>query len=214
LSFKATASHRRANIVGVVRDAYTLGLDAVEPLLYQPITGDARVPKVLVRNSRAAGVSRIISRLDPRARVQTTPLSEILNIELDSSRFGARLVGALGAFVPALATLGMFGVFAYIVRQRTREIGIRVALGAQPGAVVRLVLAGQSRALVVGLSVGVVSAVAPSVILRSYLYGLSPADPVTYLAVAAALTLAAFVAGYVPARDATSIDAATTLRPE
>jgi predicted permease len=201
-------------IVGVVRDAHTLRLDAVEPLLYQPITGDPRVPKVLVRTSRAAGVARIISRLDPRARVQTTPLSAILNSELDSSRVGARLVGALGAFALALAAVGMFGVFAYNVRQRTREIGIRIALGAQPGAVVRLVLSGQSRALLVGLSVGVLGVVAASVILRSYLYGLSPADPVTYLAVAAALTFAAFVAGYVPARRATSIDAATTLRSE
>ncbi len=96
----------------------------------------------------------------------------------------------------------------------TREIGIRIALGAQPGAVVRLVLAGQSRAFLVGLSVGALGAVAASVILRSCLYGLSPADPVTCLAVAAALTVAVFVAGYVPARRATSIDAATTLRSE
>lgn len=201
-------------IVGVVRDAYTVRLDAVEPLLYQPITDESRVPKVLVRTSHAADVSRIIARLDPRVRVQTTPLSAILNSELDSSRVGARLVVVLGVFALALAAVGMFGVFAYIVRQRTREIGIRIALGAQPGAVVRLVLAGQSRALLVGLSVGVLGAVAASVILRSYLYGLSPADPVTYLAVATALTFAAFVAGYVPARRATSIDAATTLRSE
>jgi putative ABC transport system permease protein len=201
-------------IVGVVRDAYTLGLNGIEPLLYQPLTDDRGVPKVLVRTSRAAEVSGIVTRLDPRVRVQTTALSSILNSQLESSRFGARLVGVLGAFALALATVGMFGVFAYAVRQRTREIGIRIALGAQPGAVVRLILAGQSRALLVGLSVGLLGAVAASAILRSYLYGLSPADPVTYLVVAAVLTFAAFVAGYVPARRATTIDAAIALRSE
>jgi putative ABC transport system permease protein len=166
---------------------------------------------VLVRTSRAAQVSGIVARLDPRVRVQTTALSAILNNQLESPRFGARLVGVLGAFALALAAVGIFGVFSHIVRQRTREIGIRIALGAPPGAVVRLILAGQSRARLIGLSLGLLGAVAASAILRSYLYGLSPADPVTYLAVVAALTLAAFVAGYVPARRATTIDAATAL---
>ena len=156
----------------------------------------------------------MVARLDSRLRVQATPLSANLSRELESSRYGATLASMLGACALALATVGTFGVFAYAVRQRTREIGIRVALGAPPSAVVRLILAGQSRAVLWGLGVGLLGAVAASIILRGYLYGLSPFDPITYMGVAAALMFAGFAASYVPARRATSVDPATALHYE
>ncbi len=120
-------------IVGVVRNAYTVGLNGVEPMFYQhqPLSGGRRFPKLLVRASApvSANIAKLVARLDSRLRVQATPLSANLSRELESSRYGATLASMLGAGALALATMGTFGVFAYAVRQRTREIGIRVALG-------------------------------------------------------------------------------------
>jgi hypothetical protein len=154
-------------------------LNGVEPVFYQhqPLSGGRRFPKLLLRASVpevSANIAKLIARLDARLRVQATPLSANLSRELESSRYGATLASMLGACALALATVGTFGVFAYAVRQRTREIGVRVALGAQQSAVVRLILAGQSRAVLWGLGVGLLSAVAASILLRGYLYGLSP----------------------------------------
>ena len=140
-------------VVGVIRNAHTNGLYEVSPTFYQPLaTSGARlVPKLLVRTSGPMptdDLARLVQRIDPRVRTQTIALSAILQDRMQETRTGPMLAGVLGACALALATVGMFGVFAYAVRQRSREIGIRMALGAQPAAVVRLVLAGHSRAVV------------------------------------------------------------------
>jgi predicted permease len=204
-------------IVGVMRNAHTHSMYDVPPLFYQPLHGGRQVPKLLLRASGAAvsgEIARIVDRLDPRVRTQTSPLSANLEQRLQEARWGPILAGVLGAFALALATVGMFGVFAYAVRQRTREIGIRMALGAQPSAVVRLVLAGHSRAVVAGLVVGALGAGAASVILRNRLHGLSPFDPLSYLGVVAVLAVAGLAASYVPARRATRVDPVVALRYE
>jgi putative ABC transport system permease protein len=162
----------------------------------------------------SADLKRIVARIDPRIRIQTTPLSAHLEARVAESKWGPLLAAVLGAFALALATVGMFGVFAYAVRQRTREIGIRMALGAQPSAVVRLVLAGHSRAVAAGLVVGLFGAVAWSIVMRSRLHGLSPFDPVSYLGVAVLLTAAGLAASYVPARRAVRVDPVVALRYE
>jgi ABC-type antimicrobial peptide transport system permease subunit len=159
-------------------------------------------------------LKRIVAGIDPRVRIQTTPLSAHLEALVAESKWGPMLAAVLGAFALVLATVGMFGVFAYAVRQRTREIGIRMALGAQPSAVVRLVLAGHSRAVAVGLVVGLFGAVASSVVMRSRLHGLSPFDPVAYLGVAALLAAAGLAASYLPARRAVRVDPVVALRYE
>ena len=177
----------------------------------------SQAPKLLLKTRGAAPadeIARMVARLDPRVRIRAAPLSASLNAMLASARWGPILAAALGAFALVLATVGMFGVFAYAVRQRTREIGIRMALGAQPAAVVRLVLAGHSRAVLAGLAVGLVGAIASSVVLRSRLHGLSPFDPISYLGVAALLACAGLAASYVPARRATRIDPIAALRCE
>jgi putative ABC transport system permease protein len=129
-------------------------------------------------------------------------------------RYGRLLAQVLGLFALALATVGMFGVFAYAVRQRTREIGVRMALGAQPGAVVRLILCGHSSAVLFGLVAGLVGAFAASLVLRSNLNGLSPFDPLVYLGVGALLAGAALLASFVPARRATNVRPMEALRCE
>jgi macrolide transport system ATP-binding/permease protein len=204
-------------IIGVMRDAHTHSMGTVPPLFYQPLRGGRVVPRLLIRSSKGvptAELKRIVAGIDPRVRIQTTPLSAHLEARVAESKWGPMLAAVLGAFALALATVGMFGVFAYAVRQRTREIGIRMALGAQPSAVVRLVLAGHSRAVLAGLVVGLFGAVASSIIMRSRLHGLSPFDPVAYLGVAAVLTVAGLAASYVPARRATRVDPVVALRYE
>jgi ABC-type antimicrobial peptide transport system permease subunit len=118
----------------------------------------------------------------------------------------------LGVLGLTLATIGMFGVFAYAVRQRTKEIGIRMALGASPVTIVRLVLSGNTRAISVGLAAGLVGALAASQVLRGSLYGLSPLDPIAYGGVVLLLATAALMASYMPARRATRVDPVMALR--
>jgi predicted permease len=203
-------------IVGVVRDAYTTGLDQIEPTFYQP-SNSSGPPKLLLRTDGAdvsAVVKTVVAGLDRRVRVQAAPLADSADRYLASSRTGAFMAGILGVFAVSLASIGMFGVFAYVVQQRTQEIGIRMALGAQSGQVVRLVLGGHARAVMVGLGVGFVAAAAGSQLLRGFLYGVSPFDAWAYAAVAAILACAALVATYVPARRASRIDPMSALRYE
>ena len=145
-------------IVGVVKDTYSTraGLERVDPVLYQPLPhrrtaalGRRAVPKVLVRSTPGAveKIEAIAAAIDPRGHIQAEPLAESADRWLDPARTGAALAGMLGAFALVLATVGMSGVFGFVVQQRTKEIGIRMALGAQPVQVVGLVLAGASRAV-------------------------------------------------------------------
>lgn len=106
----------------------------------------------------------------------------------------------------------MFGVFAFWVQQRTQEIGVRMAWGARPAHVIHLVLSASSRSVVIGLLIGFVGAMGTSRLLERYLFGVSPFDPVAYLAVALVLSVAGMVATYLPARRATKIDPMTALR--
>jgi len=228
-------------IVGVVRNVSD-GLEPVYPMFYRPFgsssatggaTGAARdvgaqggrirvvagggFSTLVVGSGRANlsdEIARVVAQVDPRVKSQTKLLSVTLEERRKAFRTGPMLAGLLGVFALGLATVGMFGVFAYAVRQRTHEIGIRMALGAQPADVVRLILSGHSRAIVGGLSVGFLGAIAASQILRSFLHGLSPFDPVAYLGVAALLAFAGLAASYVPARRATRIDPIAALRCE
>ncbi len=184
-------------------------------MFYQPFTGSG-APKLLIRHApgSSAAVAAIAGRIDPRIRLQVTPLRDGLDRWLAPSRVGAELAGILGGVALSLATIGMLGVFAYVVQRRTQEIGIRVALGAQPGQVIRLVLAGNSRAVLAGLIAGFLGASAGSRLIERYLFGISPLDPLTYLLVAAILALAGVAASYFPARRAARVDPVVALRYE
>lgn len=133
---------------------------------------------------------------------------------LSESRFTARLAAGLGLAALALATIGVFGVFAFIVRQQTREIGIRIALGARPMQVIRGVIAFSGRPLAAGLLIGFTGAVGAANLLRSNLFGLSPVDVRTYLAAGGVLALAALAAIVVPARRTARVDPVRALRCE
>jgi predicted permease len=207
-------------IVGLVKDAYTSRLNGIEPVFFRPLgtrVWSEQFPRLLFRATQPAAwtaVAARISSVEARAVVNVPPLQDRFEnwlSELDFAPMAASILGVLGL---TLATIGMFGVFAYVVRQRTREIGIRMALGAHPGAITRLVLSGNSRAVTMGVAAGLAGAVAASQVHRSSLYGLSPLDPIAYGGVVLLLAAAATAASYLPARRATRVDPALALRHE
>jgi predicted permease len=202
---------RAREIVGVVRDAYSESLDKVEPTFYLPFRG-ASIPKVLTSPAAAQAVAAIATRIEPRARTQASPLQSSVERWFNVARIGAEVAGMLGVHALILATVGMAGVFAYVVQQRTKEIGIRMALGAQPAHVVRLVLASSSRAVIAGLGIGIPCALLASSLMRDVLYGVNPLDPIAYLSVACILGVAGVAASYAPARRATRVDPLQALR--
>jgi predicted permease len=207
-------------IVGLVKDAYMSRLNAIAPVFFKPMSTQVRsdpFPRLIFRAAQPAAwtaVATRISTVESRARVDVTPLRDRFENWLAQLNFAPMAASILGVLGLTLATIGMFGVFAYVVRQRTKEIGIRLALGAPPLAVIRLVLSGNSRALTAGLTAGLVGALAASQVLRSSLYGLSPLDPIAYGGVVLLLATAAIAASYLPARRATRVDPVLALRHE
>src|SRR5260370_4273584 len=202
-------------IVGVVKDTYSTraGLERVDPMLYQPLPhrrtaalGKRPVPKVLVRSAPSAveKIETIAAAIDPRVHIQAEPLAESVDRWLDPARTGAAIAGMLGVFALVSATVGMSSVFGFVVQQRTKEIGIRMALGAQPVQVVGLVLAGASSAALVGLATGLLAAAPISLMMQQHLSGGNPVDPAADFPVAAALAVSALAAGYLPPRRAPS----------
>ena len=205
-------------IIGLAKDAYINSLNGIEPLFFRPMGSQVRsepFPRLMFRAAQPAAWSAVAARIanvEPRARVEVEPLRdrfESFLAELDFAPMAASILGLLGL---TLATIGMFGVFAYAVRQRTREIGIRMALGARSSAIMRLILSGNSRAVIAGLVVGLVGALGAAQVLRSYLYGLSPLDPIAYGGMVMLLAVAAAAASYLPARRAIHVDPVVALR--
>ena len=202
-------------IVGVVRNAYTGGLDSIDPMLYAPANMSG-APHLLVRNSPVgvAAITALVKRMEPRAQITVQALSVNLSEWVGGARLAATIAGMLGILALSLAMIGVAGVFAYSVEQRRQEIGIRMALGARPAQVVRAAFGSASRALVIGLAVGMVGAFAASGLLRKYLFGLSRLDGMAYVGVLLTFAAAGLLATYLPARRATRIDPIAALRQD
>jgi len=210
-------NYERASVevIGVVKDVFTTELSAIEPTVYMLYDGSP-TPNLLFRKEegRAEQVTALLKRLEPRALVRTRPLSENFARTIEPVRAGAAIAGALGTLALLLASVGIFGAFGYIVEQRTREIGVRMALGARPAQVVSLILRSCGRALLGGLAAGTAASMGLSGLLVSFLYGVSRLDPLAYAAVALLLIAAGIVASYLPAVRATRIDPVRALRWE
>ena len=141
-------------------------------------------------------------------------VANLLLARSQARRLIGSVFGAFAAIALALAVIGIYGVMAYAVAQRVREIGIRMALGAGAGDVLRMVLAQSARVTGIGLAVGVAGALGAARLLAGSLYGVSATDPLTFLAMPALLALAALLASYLPARRATRVDPMTAIRTE
>jgi predicted permease len=215
-------------IVGVAHDTKSWGLTAEAlpeytlPFYQLPtaIRSVRRSMSVVVRTAGdplalAAPVRREIAALDPDLALSNVrTLERVVADSVGDRRFTMLLLGLFGAVALALAAIGIYGVTAYGVAQRTREMGIRLALGAEPGAVRRLVLREGVRLALAGLVAGLAVALVGTRALRSQLYGIGSSDPATYLGLSAVLLLVAVLATYLPARRATRVDPAITLRAE
>jgi len=163
----------------------------------------------------AAVIEKTVHELNADLPVfDVTPLSSRVEFSSTNLRIAATFVGAFGLLALLLATVGIYGVVAFTTRQRTHEIGIRMALGAQKPEVLQLVLSHGLRLTLVGLGLGVVGAFGLTRFLASLLFGVSTHDPLTFAAVVSLLGLVALVACYIPARRATKVDPMVALRYE
>jgi putative ABC transport system permease protein len=163
-----------------------------------------------------AGAARAAIRaVDPNVPVRNVrTLEAVLDEAVAPARWSTTLLGTFAAIALVMAALGVFGVLSFLVTQRTRELGIRIALGAAPAAVRRMVV-GQGLGLAAsGLALGLAGAYALTRLMTSLLYGVAPTDPITYVGVAALLVGIAAIASYLPARRATRVDPMIALRSE
>ena len=160
-------------------------------------------------------VTRTLRALDPMMPISDVkPLDTLVSATIARPRFNATMLALFAGLGLLLAAMGIYGVLSYSVAQRRQEMGIRLALGADPGSVLRLVVADGVKLALLGVLVGAAVALASTRVLAAMLYGVEPADPAVFAAVAAVLAAVALVASYIPARRATRVDPMIALRPE
>jgi putative ABC transport system permease protein len=175
---------------------------------------EMKVERVSYDTMTPSAARGIFRELDPNTPVKFSTFAKEMGGWLADRSFLLLLVGLFAAAALILAAVGIYGVVAYSVARRTQEIGIRVALGAQPGDVMRLVLGQGGRLALIGVTVGLTVALALTRWMASLLFGVSAADPLTFIVVATLLVLVALAACYVPARRATKMDPMVALRYE
>ena len=216
-------------IVGLVRDAVYRSLrDPVPPTMYLPVAqidtgeGSGAVSSVSLSVRSAGGPPALLAqpvlaavlRVDPNLSLTARTLSDQVNASLTQERLLAMLSGFFGALALLLAGMGLYGVTSYSVSRRRREIGIRMALGAEPDGVVRMVLRQVAMLVGAGLVLGGLASLWTAHFAGSLLYGLEPRDPYTLASAAAVLMTVGALAGWLPARRASRIDPARVLRNE
>jgi putative ABC transport system permease protein len=215
-------------VVGVVGDVRAWGLDRqVQPEFYLPIAqmppdawdwiGRTMDLMVRTRDGRfpAGELRTAVASIAPGVPIyRLSTVRQKISGTLEESHFDTFLLAVFAAIALLLSSVGIYGVLSYVVAQRTRQIGIRMALGATPALVMRDVLWYGVRLTVVGLAVGLAGAVAGTRVLSSLLYGIKPLDPLTFIAVPLLLAVVAVAASYIPARRATQVDPMVALRHE
>jgi putative ABC transport system permease protein len=220
--FTFSDKNRYQQIVGVSGDTAEDDLaEAPPPVIYTP---NDQSPNTYLRYMvRTAGdpvafvgaLRTELREMDPQLpMIQPTTLEQVAN-ESPSvflRRYPSYLIGSFAALALILAMVGLYGLISYLVIQRTREIGIRVAMGAQRGDILKIVLRQGFRAAVAGVAIGVVAGLVLTRLMRSLLYGIAPSDAFTFSAVAILLLLVAFAACLLPARRATHVDPIVALR--
>ncbi|HUK29917.1 MAG TPA: FtsX-like permease family protein [Candidatus Acidoferrum sp.] len=217
-------------IVGVVGDIKQGAIDdPTEPHTYEPfrqVCDDdhigplCRTRTMMIRSSSppsvvVKNVRDVVQQIDPQQPVgKVFVLERLLAESLAPRRFNTLLVTVFGCMALLLATIGVYGVISRGVAQQTRELGVRIALGAQPGDVLHLVLGRGLKLVAVGLTIGLAASLAATRLMTSLLYDVSATDPLTFAAVGALLLAVALAACWIPARRATRVDPLVALRYE
>lgn len=224
LSFEAPSPTQHwYTIVGVVEDIKERGLDlemkpgvyvstnqVQHPDSYQLVVRTAGNPKQL-----ASAVREAIWRVDrelPLDQIRT--MDEMIDLEVADRKQQMTLIGSFAGLALLLASIGIYGVLSYTVTQQTREIGVRMALGASAGSVVRTVVRHGMGLTLAGLAIGAVAALGLTRLIKALLFGVTAADPVTYGMVGVVLLAVAFFACFLPARRAARVDPLVALREE
>jgi predicted permease len=212
---------RLLTIVGIAGDIHEYGLDAPpRPTVYVNLFQRPRPAISLTMLSDAdtrlvtSTARGILWDINPEIPARFRTFSQVYSASLGSRKFNAILIGFFGITALLLATAGVFGVMAYSVAQRTREIGIRMALGASSRGVLGMVLGQATATAAVGVVIGIAGAFALTRWMQSQLFGVSPTDPPTFVGVALLLILVSLAACYFPARRATRVDPLVALRYE
>ncbi len=213
---------KRITIVGIAEDVKMNGLhESPQPYLYFPLAQhNWGEPTLVVQTAQRGGPSietlrNAMRAVDPGIYFITAmPVQQLMSDALWQDWLLSGISGVIAGMGILLAAVGLFAVMDYSVRRRIPEFGVRMAMGAEPGDVLRMVLRMGLWLALVGCAVGLAAGFAVSQLLRSVLYGVTPGDPVTYIFVAALLVVVALVASFLPARRATRVDPATALRWE
>jgi len=212
---------RLLTIVGIVGDTHEYGLDVpprptVYVNLFQRPRSAITVTMLSDGDTRlvTSAARGILQDLDPEIPAKFQTFSQVYSASLGSRKFNLTLIGFFAITALLLATVGVFGVMAYSVSRRTREIGVRVALGAEAGDVLRMILGQGLRTIFIGVAIGIAGSLALTRAVASLLFGVTATDPLTYAAVTGLLVLVALLACWVPARRATRVDPLVALRYE
>lgn len=212
-------------VVGIVGDLKQDLAGDPKAEMYVPVRqGDSLLPvfalSVVMRTERdplseASALRSAVRNINPnQPLVRVRTMEENISASVSEPRFRATLLAIFAGAALVLAVVGLYGLMVYTVNQRLHEIGIRIALGADRGDVLRMVIAQGLKLAISGVMVGVLSSLALGRILSGFLYGVSPTDPMTIVGVAVLLTLVALLASYLPARRATRVDPMVALRYE
>ena len=215
-------------IVGVARDAKSNGVNEATPpelfVLHEQLPvfagGTERTMYALLKTTvdpltLAASARGVVRQLDPQLAITNIrSMEQLLDFSVAQQRFMMLLLGVFGAVALALAAIGIYGIMSYAVKRRTREIGIRMALGGAPSDVLRLVVGQGMRLAVVGLVLGIVAALASTRLMDKLLFGIRPNDPATFVTITLLLVGVALFATWIPARRAIRTDPTTALRTE
>jgi len=212
---------RLLTIVGVVGDTHEYGLDEpARPTVYVNLFQRPRPEMTITMLSDAdtgavsSAAREVLQSLDPEVPAKFQTFQQVYSASLGSRKFNVILIGFFGITALLLATAGVFGAMAYSVSRRTREFGVRAALGATSQDVLRMVVGQGMRTILIGLSIGIVGSFALTRTVSSLLFGVTSTDPVTFGAVTLLLVTVALVACYIPAKRATNVDPMVALRYE
>jgi len=212
---------RLLTIVGIVGDVHEYGLDAPpRPTVYVNLFQRPRPAMTVTMLSDAetqlvtSAARGILQKLNPEIPPRFRTFSQIYSWSLGSRRFNLILLSFFGIVALLLATAGVFGVMSYSVSRRTREIGVRMALGAPARDILTMILGQGLRTILIGVAIGFAGSLALTRTMESLLFGVTSTDPLTFLSVSLLLTVVALTAGYIPARRAMRVDPVVALRDE